>query len=182
MARRIIPPEELVKDLKELQAAMNGQSPLACTLIAGAAIEHALSSLLNNFFIEGGVTNELLTAPKGTLATFGACADVAYCLGLLSKGMHKNLKTVAKIRNRFAHSHLHIGFDDAEVVSLCKKLTLPRFPGPDGSVVSHVELLKEVKKADRPRALFTLVAANLHSLILLTAHSIQRREPSKWPW
>jgi DNA-binding MltR family transcriptional regulator len=124
--REIIPLEQLSADTVELHKAINGESNLACALICGAALEHAITTLLSRFFLEGKVAKSILTDPKGALASFGASCDVAYCLGLITKGMHDNLKKTGKIRNRFAHSHLHIGFGDSEVTKLCKSLTLPK--------------------------------------------------------
>ena len=52
---------------------------------------------------------------------------MAYCCGLISKGLFNNIIAIGDIRNRFAHAHLELDFDDELVVGFCNKL---RFDTP----------------------------------------------------
>ena len=179
--RTIIPLEKLSADTVELYKAVNGESNLACALICGAALENALTTLLSRFFLEDKVSEEALTNPQGILASFGSCTDMAYCLGLISKGMHKNLKTIAKIRNRFAHSHLHIGFGDPEVAKLCNILTLPKIAHQVNVDPDDPRWAENILSTN-PLSRFTFVVCLIHNMIMGTASSIERQKASNHPW
>jgi hypothetical protein len=56
MARKPMSADALWKDKGHLAEAIAGESALACALIAGAAVENALITLLTNCFIEGSTT------------------------------------------------------------------------------------------------------------------------------
>ena len=163
--RTIIPLEKLSADTVELYKAVNGESNLACALICGAALENALTTLLSRFFLEDKVSEEALTNPQG----------------ILSKGMHKNLKTIAKIRNRFAHSHLHIGFGDPEVAKLCNILTLPKIAHQVNVEPDDPRWAENILSTN-PLSRFTFVVCLIHNMIMGTASSIERQKASNHPW
>jgi hypothetical protein len=66
----------------------------------------------------------LLNDPNGILSTAGARADLSYCLGLIDSSTHKNAKTIARIRNAFAHSHApsEVSFINPQIEEECKTL------------------------------------------------------------
>jgi DNA-binding MltR family transcriptional regulator len=108
-----------------LRAASAKRSPLAFVIVLVGLTEKALVTLLSNYFIKGGPSDYILSE-RGALGAFSQCADLAYCLGLISDGLRENLKTIAKIRNLFAHAHEFIDFRDPDVVKLCNELTAPK--------------------------------------------------------
>ena len=95
-------------------------------LISTSFLDQCLASILGNFFIKSDTAKKLLDPGSGTLGTFSARADLCYCLDLISKELYQNLRTVAEIRNRFAHSHFFLSFEDSEVAELCNNLAFPK--------------------------------------------------------
>jgi hypothetical protein len=103
-------------------------------------LDYALASLLKRHFIESNVVNKLLDSPRGTVSTFASRSDLAYCLGLIPKGLYQNLETIGKIRNTFAHSYLSLGLDNSEIVELVNSLIPPTIHHTitiDGDDIKH---------------------------------------------
>jgi mannitol operon repressor len=63
---------------------------------------------------------EGFNAPLGTLSTR---ASAALALGLIREREFKEVDTLRRVRNRFAHN-VHISFDSQDVDALCRNLTL----------------------------------------------------------
>ncbi|SRR6266568_3431727 len=107
--KRAIPEVETLSDESQyLCAILNNESDLACVLIATSYLNNALACLLKRYFIESNLVSKLLDSPRGAISTFATRADLAYCLGLIPKGLYQNLETVGKIRNVFAHSYVNL--------------------------------------------------------------------------
>ena len=167
MARKAIPAGKLLEDSKHFVEALILEGPLACALIGGAAVENALMTLLSNFFVEG---SENVFDIGGCLESASKCAAVAYCLGFISKEGRENLKLIARIRNKFAHSHVPIDFDDTEVVESCSKLK----PEKGWTATDW--------KSQFPRVKFSFTAAALFSFLMRTADGVTRRPKCEDHW
>ncbi len=107
---------------------------------------------------------------------------MAYCLGLIGKEVFENLKGLGQIRNRFAHSHLSIEFDDAEVLALCKGLVFPRAGENEDQERQYIAW---ALYDDGPRHRFTsivmLVALELmHVIENINNFSRRTRAPDRW--
>lgn len=178
MARRVHSPEQLSDESKALYEALNGASPLACALIAGAFVEKALTSLLSKSFVKCETASGIL-GNNGFLGEFSRCADMAYCLGLISKGMLANVKTIGMIRNRFAHSHQLIDFDDQEVRDHCRKLVMPVFvaSAKSGDGPGFLAIAEQ-----STRARFMIVTSLTFNAIVAHAIGAKHRERYKDAW
>jgi DNA-binding MltR family transcriptional regulator len=123
--------------------------------------------MLERFFVENKkVVNDLLDKNK-PLGTYGARCDLVYLLGLINNDLHKDLKTIGKIRNEFAHSHLKMTFKDENIKKLCKKLSYADSAGDD--------IFKNVVHS-HPRNEFTISVSQLLNILLLSGLSIKHRE------
>lgn len=121
--RRVVPLEELVP--RALIESMRDGTDLACALIGGAYIENAAGSLLEKIMVdapEANGPNGILNDHKGILGTASARIEMCFCLGLIDRATRKNAKTIAQIRNMFAHSHVPVGFSNAPVRRECENL------------------------------------------------------------
>jgi DNA-binding MltR family transcriptional regulator len=170
MAKHLLP-KELDQDSKDLNEAMNGQSPLACVLIGVSALEQAITTILGGFFISGSTSDGLLD-PRGRL-DFSVRCKLAYSLGLIPKSSFQNLGKLGEIRNIFAHNHLHSDWSHPEVVKLCGDL---RSPLDEPDVPSAIANLRTV--LEKPREKFIITVALLHGLLTTEAHRVQRRTES----
>jgi DNA-binding MltR family transcriptional regulator len=176
MARKIISPEQLSADSKVLYEAINKEPPLGCVLIAAAFLEKALTSLLGKLFVECETAKNVLSE-NGFLGEFSRCADTAYCLGLISKGMLENLKRIGKIRNLFAHSHQFLDFDTEEVKELCESLTFVTFNQSVGEVDDWFE-----QALKNPRNQFTVISGLMFSTLNIAALSTDHRQRHSDSW
>jgi len=126
MKRRPIPEvEQLSAESVQLYDVLNHESDLGCVLIATGYLDYALAGLLKRHFVESKLVPKLLDPPGGTLSTYAARSDLAYCLGLIPKGLYRNLETIGKIRNAFAHSYLSVGLDSNEIAELVDSFVPP---------------------------------------------------------
>lgn len=93
----------------------------AIAVVGPAFLDTLITQVLTNFLVEDAKEVEKLLQPEGHLGTFGARVSICYCLGLIGKTVTDDLRTVAKIRNRFAHDLL-ANFSDPKISSWCNSL------------------------------------------------------------
>ncbi len=121
----VIPFSELAKNAGEVYRATRREPPLACVLLSVSYLERLLITVLSNFLIKAPTSKQLFDPNNGSLGQFSSCSDLAYCLGLIAKDVHTNLRIVGKIRNAFAHSDVQMDFDNQRIKDFCKSLTPP---------------------------------------------------------
>jgi DNA-binding MltR family transcriptional regulator len=119
--------ESLMQQSPEFFESVDKEPDLARVLISTSFLDQVLATMLGQFFIDGETSSRLLSY-TGLLGTFSARMDLAYCLALIPKDLYQNLRTVAEIRNRFAHHHLRLTFEDPEAAALCDKLVFLSMP------------------------------------------------------
>ena len=133
--------------------------------------------MLKRHFIKGKTANRLIDPGGGPIGSFFVRADLCYCLNLISKGLYENLRTVAEIRNRFAHSYLSVSFKDSEVIKLCEKLSFPevavskRIEGNTGEIQDIENPFDRFKE---PRLKFTINAILMAERLLLTGIGMKK--------
>jgi DNA-binding MltR family transcriptional regulator len=184
MARKAASMEDLRTKYDDvLQAALAHESPLICAVVSVSVTEKALVTLLSNFLIKSGITESILNH-NGTLGEFSRCANMAYCLGLITDGMRENLSNIAKIRNLFAHSDDFIDFDDPGVKSLCKKLTAPKawvLRPEKGKEVPGVPMATELRSKSTRQRFASICAMSCMSLISKAADT-KHRDAARDTW
>jgi hypothetical protein len=63
---------------------------------------------------------------EGALGTFSNRVTATYCLGLICKTVRDDLRTIGKIRNKFAHE-VHTSFDQESICAWCLALRWHEF-------------------------------------------------------
>lgn len=119
--RKGIPLEQLSADTRQLYDVLNNESDLACVVIGAAFLDNVLTSLFRAKLRDSSITDKLLN-PNGTLSSFASRADLAYCLSLIEKEQYSDLCKIGEVRNLFAHSHLHLSFNEPKVHDPCNQL------------------------------------------------------------
>jgi hypothetical protein len=95
------------------------------TAIVGAAfLDGILERTLFNFMVDDG--KEATKLVEGGLGTFSNRIAATYCLGLICKTVRDDLRTIGRIRNKFAHE-VHTSFDQESIRTWCLALRWHEF-------------------------------------------------------
>jgi DNA-binding MltR family transcriptional regulator len=176
--------EKLSEESQSLFDVLNNESDLASVLVGTSYLDYTLASLLARYFIESDIAPKLLDLPRGPLSTFSSRADLAYCLGLIPKGLYQNLETIGRIRNAFAHSYLYLKFDHPEIVKLIDPLIFPTVHQSitiDESGERHDDS-SPFSRVAQPRDKFNLIVVMMVNRLLLTGLATQHREKELKGW
>ncbi len=118
------------------QMFRNEVNDRSLAIVAGAFLDSLLENILVEFLVDYEREVGDLLRYDQPMGTFGGRVRAAYCLGLLRKSVLDDLRTVGRIRNKFAHD-LSASFEDEPVRSWCVALRWHREayiqPPPDAS-------------------------------------------------
>ena len=173
--RRVVPFEELGGPGGFMEQA---DSPLSYALIGGAYIENALGSLLLTALIDCEKTNDLLNNPEGILSTASSRSAMCFCLGLIPESVYKNAKKIFDVRNRFAHSHTVIDFDDDAIRGHCQALTLPTVLDQRGERLDIKHTPHQL--GSRAWADFVFAVFVTHMAIEAASKGVQKKNPEEY--
>jgi DNA-binding MltR family transcriptional regulator len=175
-----VPLEQLSEDTRHLVDVLNSEGDLACVVVGAAFLDAALKTLLSEKLLKSSDTTVKLLDDGGPLGTFSARADLAYCLSLVSKHRHKDLRLVMEIRNQFAHRHLKLAFDDSTVREMCGRLNEWKMllHGQEEDTTSELTPKELNTKA---RNQFNLSVIFLSNWLLLTALGLKGGAPAVGP-
>jgi hypothetical protein len=125
----IIPfwPEDAPDDLNRIQEELSKQTDRGAAVLGTSFVEwrvrQAISTRLKIW--DSNAERIFGTDDRGGELGFTDQCRMAYCLGLVGPIGLKDLETIARIRNRFAH-HLSItSFADQKISTLCGNLKTP---------------------------------------------------------
>lgn len=112
--------------IDDLNKEFKGQSDRGLAIVAGSLLDEILSMLLRAFLVRDVQnSDDELFGSQGAFATFSAKIKVAFALGLISSDERRELDTIRRIRNDFAHQLGALSFDDPSVRDRCGALVLP---------------------------------------------------------
>lgn len=146
-------------------------SPRAKAIVLGAIVENHLNSAIKFAFHKDEKTWNELFQPSGPLGDFRTKIRLAYMARVITDtNLKKDLLTVAKIRNRFAHDISTTRFDDQPVRQWIKNMysygrikqiaeSKPE-PGHSSFVRARMEWMRETKR----KALRSMSASYLEAL------------------
>ena len=93
-------------------------SPRAVAIVCASLLENHLEQLLAKFLLPDAkkldemISGNNISAPLGN---FASKMKMCYLLGLISEEMYKDLDTIKKIRNKFAHQLHGCNFTDSTI-------------------------------------------------------------------
>lgn len=118
----------------EMVVKFKEESDRAAALLGTSFLETEMKKRLLDFLVDDDSSRKLFDFYH-PLSTFSGLIDVAFALGLLTRGMRSDLTIVRKIRNHFAHHPKHVTFEDPPVSDWCRELTSAKgIPTQDGSL------------------------------------------------
>ena len=131
------------------------------TAIVGASVlDDLLAEILRKRFVNLPKIADLLLVSHGPRGSVSSRIHLVHMLGISRPDQYHDLNIVRKIRNRFAHVHQPVSFDDQSISDLCNNFR-------------QVEMLEEYKE-EMPEAIRQLVTFKYESTReLFIAHVVQ---------
>jgi mannitol operon repressor len=106
------------------------ESDRSSVLLCCAYLDDLLRDTLQAFFVDGAESDRLLGGFNAPLGSFSARTTAAYTCALITELELRELVTLRKIRNEFAHSKT-AAFSDQKIADLCANLAY-RAPDMEG--------------------------------------------------
>jgi hypothetical protein len=98
----------------------------AIAIVGATFLDNILEHTLINFMVDDEKETSKLIGVDRAMGTFSSRVTTTYCLGLICKTVRDDLRTVGKIRNRFAH-RLDASFDQEPIREWCLSLRWHEF-------------------------------------------------------
>ena len=114
---------ETIEEAFDYHAALVDESDRGAAVLAAARFEEFLRLAIGTRLIELNETEQKeIFGPSGVLSGFNRRINIVYALGFYDRNTLGGLKTVGRIRNKFAHSTEPMGFDHVGIVTQCEEL------------------------------------------------------------
>ena len=97
--------------VSSINSEFHTASDRAFAILGAAYMDTILEQLLRAIFVEDTEATERLLGISAPIGSNGARYNLAYSLALITKYERDDLKTIAEIRNYFAHSYHVVAFD-----------------------------------------------------------------------
>ncbi|MEX2112133.1 MAG: hypothetical protein WD845_03055 [Pirellulales bacterium] len=149
---------EKLKPLFEM--ALREPDALPCALLCASFIDRFLLDSLKYIFVPGDTSKELLKPDSGLIGSLYNRARIAYVLGLIDSTWFTNIRLIAEIRNKFAHSPEPLTFESDSIVQLCKKLVPRDGARPGQFFVMGVDMFTP-ERLEEPRARFLSISLEI---------------------
>jgi mannitol operon repressor len=110
--------EDLV-GLSEIDPLL-GESDRGSVIVAAAVLDNLLARYLSLVMKKNGLSNRYsvkILDGNGALGSFSARAQIARGFSLISEDTFHDLMVIRKLRNEFAHVHMHCSFSDRKVMA-----------------------------------------------------------------
>lgn len=102
---------------------IENDGPRGAVLLGHALLENLMRRVLRSRMVELSKDEEdRLFGGIGPLGSMAARVRVAYAFGLIGREAVVHLNKMRELRNLFAHTGRKIGFDDPEVISICRAI------------------------------------------------------------
>jgi hypothetical protein len=112
-----------LRDLQSLYDTFQGESDRGAAIVGAAYLEARLAELCAAFFTDDARKGDG-SLKRGPLDSYAKRVTLAHWMGLISDDEHHDLRTIGKIRNRFAHKGHALSFSDSTIEADCAGLRL----------------------------------------------------------
>ncbi|HDR9135963.1 TPA: hypothetical protein QDB11_000570 [Burkholderia vietnamiensis] len=148
--------QESLADYMEFRRRLRAESDRGCALVGAAYLDDEITKLLRARMVNNKRNTDALLEQGRAVSAFSAKIRVAYAMGLIPDDVLHDINIIRDIRNKFAHLHGALSFDDESIGDQCRALRIA---------------LKS-KRESSPRSRFIHVVTTVY-----TALSIESRKP-----
>lgn len=113
-----------LRDFKELRLRLVSESDRGCALIAAAFLDEAFDTLLRARMVANKQNTDGLLQQGRPLSSFSTKIRVSYAMGFIPEEVFRDVSIIREIRNKFAHLHGPLSFNDESIADQCKSLRL----------------------------------------------------------
>lgn len=114
--------EEDIKYFSMFLKEFQDETDRGAALVGAALIDSRLNRILTSHLIECKESNDLIEGGNSILSSLSARNKICFCLGLITRIEFKEIETIRKIRNEFAHQVHGLDFNNQRISDLCKNL------------------------------------------------------------
>ena len=167
--------------LASFDSEFQSASDRSFAVLAAAYMDSILEQLLRKAFVSDSQATELLLGTTGPIGSNGARYNLAYSLGLIAGPERDDLKTIARIRNHFAHSYTATTFAaDSHVRDLVQQMHFAkRREAIRQELVSNERIPDTPAKADA-RTIFRDSIIEFMVTLLPRVRDVRQANPSVW--
>jgi DNA-binding MltR family transcriptional regulator len=161
--------EALGRTIDEIEAA----SDRTAAIVTAAILEDHLETSLKIRMHQDDKMLEETFRSSGPLGSFAAKIRMAYLLGLISKKAAKELETIKRIRNEFAHNFLIQDFNSDPVRDLANNLTIFATKitiTPDGNDSASLHVFEDTIASPRGRFIRTCQVFLMYLVLSKDSH------------
>ena len=112
----------LATKYESIKHAWETETDRGLALVMAAYFDDLLDELLRRSLIDDNAVVKRLLDSDRAVSTFSARIDLAYAMGLITKGLYKTLHQIREIRNHFAHVGGARDFNDTGMKDRCDAL------------------------------------------------------------
>ncbi|MDN7419533.1 MltR family transcriptional regulator [Burkholderia dolosa] len=116
--------QESIADYMEFRRRLFAESDRGCALVAAAYLDDEITKLLRARMVDNKHNTDALLAQGRPIGAFSAKIRVAYAMGLIPDDVLHDINIIRDIRNKFAHLHGPLSFDDPAIKDQCGALRI----------------------------------------------------------
>lgn len=139
--------EKLGDILQAMEEEFHGGPDRVIAIVGAAYLDEMLAELFRAVCIPSQKDIDGLLRPDGVLGSNGARLNIAHGLGLINERLFSDLKTIARIRNQFAHGFASLSFDDDRIRDLCRNLKQPEIHAAQAYSIYPKDEAAEIESA-----------------------------------
>jgi DNA-binding MltR family transcriptional regulator len=171
--------------IRAMDAEFHHESDRVVAIVGAAYLDSLLDSLLRAVFIDSPEEVDRLLRSDAPLGSNGSRYQLAFCLKLIRRDQREDLKTIAKIRNLFAHDFKSLSFDTPPARDLCANLQQPKLLATMPANIFAARTAQQMSAYVReitttPRQKFEMAVITLFGSLLRRVNLVSRVDRVAW--
>lgn len=145
------------------------ESDRGSVIVAAATLDSLLARYLSTVMKSNGLSNRYsvkILDGNGALGSFSARAQIARGFSLISEDTFHDLMVIRKLRNEFAHVHMHCSFSDKKVMAQIQSMRFYQARNEHERKKGEVLLGELIGNSAHFKRVFCLIIKDIHISIL----------------